>query len=73
MSNILAAHSFDYIVHGVKFGLTSCEQLATPLLLFKFEAQMGQGNDSYLNVLVHMSSVRNKDEKMRPFFEDRIY
>ena len=34
---------------------------------------MGQGNESYLNVLAHMSSVRNKDKKMRPFFEDRIY
>ena len=29
--NILATHAFDYIVHRVKFGLTSCEELATPL------------------------------------------
>ena len=27
-----AAHTFDYIVYRVKFGLTSCEELATPLI-----------------------------------------
>ena len=27
-----AAHAFDYILHRVKFGLTSCEELAMPLL-----------------------------------------
>ena len=26
-----STHTFDYIVHIVKFGLTSCEELATPL------------------------------------------
>ena len=31
VSIISAAHAFDYIVHRVKFGLTSCEELATPL------------------------------------------
>ena len=31
MSIILAVHAFDYIAHRVKFGLTCCEELATPL------------------------------------------
>ena len=31
MSIILAAHAFDYIVHRVKFSLTSCKELPTPL------------------------------------------
>ena len=31
VSIISAAHSFDYIVLRVKFGLTSCEEFATPL------------------------------------------
>ena len=30
--NVSAAHAFDYIVHRVKFGLTSCEELATTLI-----------------------------------------
>ena len=29
MSNISTTHGFDYIVLRVKFGLTSCEELAT--------------------------------------------
>ena len=32
VSNILAIHTFDCIVLSIKFGLTSCEELATPLL-----------------------------------------
>ena len=31
VSIISAAHAFDYKVHRVKFSLTSCEELATPL------------------------------------------
>ena len=31
VSNISATHAFDYIVLRVKFGLTSCEELAMPL------------------------------------------
>ena len=30
---ISAANAFDYIVHRVKFGLTSFEELATPLVI----------------------------------------
>ena len=29
--NYIGPHSFDYIVFRVKFGLTSCEELAMPL------------------------------------------
>ena len=31
VSNISATHAFDYIVLKLKFGLTSCEELAMPL------------------------------------------
>ena len=37
MSNILAAHAFDYIILRVKFGLTSCEELAIPLNNFQYK------------------------------------
>ena len=30
--NLLATHTFDYIVLRVNFGLTSCEDLATALI-----------------------------------------
>ena len=30
LSIISAAHAFDYVVHRVKLGLTSCEEFATP-------------------------------------------
>ena len=39
IGNLLAAHAFVYIVFRVKSGLTSGEDIATPLVSIKYKNQ----------------------------------
>ena len=63
MSNISANHAFDYIVLRVKFGLTICEELATPVILYHLEPD---------NTLRIIPSKQNRERIIREADNGRL-